>query len=115
MNVVAIPTTLHWQQVVLPVCQRLKEELLDKPLDALDEIGDGLKLAIPELVQAVKATVAGKLSPAGQARLKAGLDQLIRGVLRLRWHLLLLVLLLVFGWKAVATEIAVTVVIVVLT
>jgi hypothetical protein len=99
---ICMPGVRFWRDRIWPACQLAFEEFVRKPLHGLQEIAEGLALAVPELADALIDAIENQLSAAARARVQAGIDHIVQGWLQLRWPLGIFVLIVGFGWYGVA-------------
>lgn len=95
-----------WGSTIWPTCQRLVEEYIAKPIRGMIQIGSGLLLVIPDLVDAAKLALVSQMPTEARCRVQEGIDRIAAGWMLVRVPVVVLALVLAFGWDGLVLAIS---------
>jgi hypothetical protein len=96
-----------WRTTIWPTCQRLVQQYVFAPLGGIIDIASGLMLAVPEAVDATKRAIIGQMSTEARCRVHHGINLIVRGWALVQMPLLVLVLVVAFGWDGLLVAISI--------
>lgn len=96
-----------WRTTIWPTCRHLVQEYLAKPIRGMIQIGSGLLLVLPDLVDAAKLALVSQMPADARRRVRQGFDRIARGWAEVRVPLVVLVLVVAFGWDGLLLAISV--------
>lgn len=96
-----------WRTTIRPTCRYLVERYVFAPVLGMIDIGSWLMLAVPDLVEAVRLAIVSQMSVEDRCRVERGISRIVRGWALVRMPLLVLVLIVAFGWDGLLLAISV--------
>jgi hypothetical protein len=92
-----------WRTTIWPTCQHLIGQYIVAPVRGMIDIAKGLLLAVPELADGLMRN----LSPDARCRVQQGINLIVRGWSAVQVPLVVVVLVIAFGWDGLVLAISI--------